>query len=78
MGNKIEWKQTGNDPDDLIAKPNKTDTLRVAALNSKECWWCVWIGDESWDCWHGKRAKTVEQAKQFCEEKYFELIKDKN
>lgn len=71
---KITWKQTGNDPYDLIAKVGN-DTLRVERMDEKTCWWCVWIGDDSYDSWLSKkkRPKTIDEAKKQCEEKYMEV-----
>ena len=75
---KIEWKQTGNDPEDLIAKIGK-DTLRVERMDKNYVWWSVWIGDDGYDCHHSKlpRAKTIDEAKKQCIDKYLEVIKSK-
>lgn len=75
---KIQWKQTGNDPNDLIAKVGK-DVLRVERMSEDYTWWAVWIGDNHFDVHHSKkkRPRTIDEAKTQCEEKYKEVKSSK-
>lgn len=70
----FEWKQTGDDPNDLIATDGE-NTLRVEQMDRNWFWWAVYIGKNDYHCWdYGKAGTSLEDAKQRAEKKYLELI----
>lgn len=73
---KINWQMTGDDPNDLKAEIGD-DMLRVEQMDKKTFWWCVYHGEDTFDCWHSSipRPKTLDEAKQQCENKYAEVLK---
>lgn len=75
---KFNWKMTGDDPNDLIAKV-KNGKLRVEQMDEKTFWWCVYVGDDTYDCWLSPipRPKTLDDAKSQCENKYLEVTAKK-
>lgn len=75
----INWEMTGNDPNDLTAVIGD-DMLRVEKMSDKQYWWCIYHGEDTYDCWHSKipRPKTLDEAKKQCEDKYLEVLNKAN
>lgn len=67
----IEWKQTGDDPNDLIAEING-DTLRVEQMDMGYYWWAVYFNGSDYHS-YDESGVTLEDAKEKCSLKYFSL-----
>lgn len=68
----INWKQTGNDPHDLFAKPRRNHMLRVERMQRGVYWWAFYIGDSDFACYDvGYWGKSLEDGKELCELFYY-------
>lgn len=72
MKTEIIWKQTGNDPHDLFAKPKPGHMLRVERMSRGNYWWAFYIDDEDFASYDvGYQGTTLEDAKEKCELYYY-------
>lgn len=69
---EIVWKETGNDPHDLFARPKRNHLMRVERLGRGIYWWAFYIGKSSFASYDVvDYGKSLEDAKEKCELYYY-------